>query len=87
MSTKSAFFSHAVHGAWKEAEERKVTLPEDDPEVFSLYFNAVYSDKIRTVSSENNDRSVEGHLQLAKLYVLAEKLVDTHTQKILQFEH
>jgi hypothetical protein len=39
---RSHFFEKALNGAWKESEERKVDLPEDEPEVFALYLKLRY---------------------------------------------
>jgi hypothetical protein len=39
---RSHFFRKAMSGPWKESEERKVDLPEDEPGVFALYLKLIY---------------------------------------------
>jgi hypothetical protein len=38
----SDFFRGAMSGEWKEAGDRVVSLPDDDPDVFALYLQAIY---------------------------------------------
>jgi hypothetical protein len=38
----SEFFRKAMNGKWKESEERVVPLPQEDPEIFSMYLQACY---------------------------------------------
>jgi hypothetical protein len=38
---RSQFFRKAMSGPWKESEERKVDLPEDEPGVFALYLKLI----------------------------------------------
>lgn len=38
----SEFFRKALAGNWKETQDRIVKLPEDDPDMFALYLQAVY---------------------------------------------
>jgi hypothetical protein len=42
ISTRSEFFAKALRGDWKEAQERTVVLPDDEPEVFRLYLQFLY---------------------------------------------
>lgn len=67
----------ALRGEWKEAQERTIPLPEDDPEVFSVYQQWLYGGRIHTCSSNKalfkpNDE----YKTLVKAYILGEKIVD-----------
>ena len=42
ISSNSAFFANALGRDWKEARERVVPLPENEPEVFRLYLTYLY---------------------------------------------
>lgn len=39
---RSRFFANAMNGSWIESDERKVPLPEDEPDVFALYLKVLY---------------------------------------------
>jgi hypothetical protein len=43
ITSRSPFFRNALQGRWQEAQERTVNLTEDDPEVFTLYTNGLYT--------------------------------------------
>jgi hypothetical protein len=43
LTMRSEFFRRAMNGAWEEADTRVVKLPEDDPDIFALYINYVYT--------------------------------------------
>jgi len=52
---RSMFFKKAMSGTWKESEERKVELPEDELEVFALYLKLIYVSKcLLTVCSHTD---------------------------------
>ena len=38
LCSKSPFFVGVMNGNWKDSDHTKVTLPEDDVELFQLYF-------------------------------------------------
>jgi hypothetical protein len=46
LTSRSRFFKKAMAGDWKEAEEKLVKLPEDDPAIFALYEQLVYTGRI-----------------------------------------
>jgi hypothetical protein len=83
ICARSKFFYCAMNGDWVEKDERLVKLPEDDPEIFGIYANLVYTGKIAIRSSETAKGQVAKHALQAEhttlciLYVLAEKLQDT----------
>jgi hypothetical protein len=39
---RSEFFKKATKDPWKEAQERKVDLSEEDPDTFALYLELLY---------------------------------------------
>ncbi|KAF2433753.1 hypothetical protein EJ08DRAFT_566670, partial [Tothia fuscella] len=67
----STFFRKALNGAWKEADERCVKLPKDDPGLVQMYLHWVYSSKI-AIDKDSYDED----MALARLYVLEDKLQD-----------
>lgn len=75
LCSGSEFFKRALNGTWKESEERVINLPEDDPDVFSLYVHCLYTGKLAVVSKP--ERYQEQFTKLARLYVFAEKIQDT----------
>lgn len=65
----------AVKGGFKEAEERAVKMPEDDPELFKIFAAFTYSGAIHC--SKPGDAMIDHiaqHGRLAKLWILAEKM-------------
>ncbi|KAI8939496.1 hypothetical protein NX059_003267 [Plenodomus lindquistii] len=78
ITIRSVFFKNAMSGNWKEAMDRKVSLPEDDANTFRVYVHLLYTG-IVAVSSEKApayDDGSEEFDNIARLYVLAEKLQD-----------
>jgi hypothetical protein len=63
---------------WKEAIERLIKLPNDEPETFQSYLHLLYTNDIAVIPDPlpANYDGREERLSLAKLYVLAEKLLD-----------
>lgn len=43
---RSRFFRNALIGPYKEAETRTVDLSDEDPDIFSLYLQALYSNHV-----------------------------------------
>jgi hypothetical protein len=74
----------------KEADEKKVSLPEDDPDIFALYEQVVYTghvplfdDELERVEKDcwsdtwcEEDACHHEYEALCQLYLLAEKLQD-----------
>lgn len=69
---KSEFFKRAVKKAWNEGGTRPITMPEDDPSVFNLYFDMSYSGIVATKTSASPDP--DEWSRLTRLYILSEKL-------------
>jgi hypothetical protein len=84
---RSRFFRNALSRDWKEATERTIRFPEDNPETFERYLSMVLTDTIAI--GEELDKDSEHprehvrdevrrrYLQLIKLFVLCDKLQDT----------
>ncbi|RDW92788.1 BTB/POZ domain-containing protein [Aspergillus mulundensis] len=74
----SAFIDKALSGPWKEATERKIHLPADEPEIFVLFLCWLYGGTIATENYEEGKRVVDvEYMELAKAYVLGDKLMST----------
>lgn len=87
LTSHSLFFRKALSGTWVEAKERKVKLPEDNQDTFSVYVNLLYTNQITVGPSSSKDSGVttkdaaRDELEiLVNLYVLAEKLRDVKTK-------
>ncbi|KAF2122088.1 hypothetical protein BDV96DRAFT_682101 [Lophiotrema nucula] len=90
LSNSSESFSRALKKEWKEGEENLVTLPEDDPEIFALYLQAVYHAIIPTMRTQNAQEedsccqvAREEYEKLCDLYVLVEKLQDNNVKNLV----
>jgi hypothetical protein len=84
-----------MHKEWKEGQEKVLRLPKDDPEVFHLYAQLVYTDKIpgmdhreARLSDKMGDQIIctdpsvceKQYELLCGLHVLAEKLMNRKTK-------
>ncbi|CAG8899964.1 unnamed protein product [Penicillium egyptiacum] len=78
ICTSSLFFKKAMSGSWKESKEHTLELPEDDPQIFSLYSHWLYFGKIPVIPKEKS-QSKEYH-DLVEAYVLGDKLLDAKFQ-------
>lgn len=74
---RSLFFRKALSGGFKEAQERVVKLPEDDPEIFGIYLHHVQTNEFSVLPDSLSLEDNGYEETLIKLYVLAEKLQDT----------
>jgi hypothetical protein len=73
LEKSSEFFGAALKSGWIEGHEHQVKLPEDDPRVFKTYANWLYTGTLQSLE----------YLELAKLYLLGEKLIDSTFQDII----
>mgnify|MGYP004501698255 CR=1 FL=1 len=82
LTIRSAFFNKAFSGPWREAHDRTVQLPDDDPETFELYLHHIYTGNLAVlpdgIAEDRTDESER--LALAKIYVFAEKVQDPKTK-------
>lgn len=74
LRSESPFFEAALNNCWKEGKEWTVALPEDAPDVFGCYLHWLYASEIACTDAE------PGFLMLAKLYVFAQKALNTTLQ-------
>jgi hypothetical protein len=84
---RSRFFRNALSHDWKEATEKTIKFPEDDPVTFERYLSMVLTDTIAIgeeldKDSEHQREHVQDevrrrYLQLVELFVLCDKLQDT----------
>ncbi|KAF2122014.1 hypothetical protein BDV96DRAFT_593954 [Lophiotrema nucula] len=93
---RSKFFANALRGdRWTEAQEKTVTLPEDDPVIVGAYIEFIFpgaklvlpSMAFKDVCVLGTEKSVaciqENLVYLCDLYVLARKLMDEKTSELL----
>lgn len=78
VKPSSEFVQLALRGDWKEASTRKIPLPDDEPDVFSvcqhwLYDGLVHTSRQSMVTSSESDEEYE---LLVKAYILGSKLID-----------
>lgn len=76
VNPRSEFVRLALRGQWKEAQERTINLPEDDPDVFSVYQQWLYGGLIHTCCDNSFSRTDDEYETLAKAYILGEKFMD-----------
>jgi hypothetical protein len=87
LTSRSEFFRRAMNGNWTEAESRVVVLSEDEPAIFAIYLNLVYTGQLVTMrkteeelaSSERQvfiNQLTSEYRDIFRVYVLAEKLQD-----------
>jgi len=67
----SSFFKAALSHDWKEAEEKKISLPDCEPEIFEGYLQWVYTGEV-VYCSERYKQALE----LVKLWILGDFLGD-----------
>lgn len=73
----SEFARLALEKEWKEAQERVIPLPDDDPEVFKLYQQWIYYKRIFSTPSTSSAKADSGaYPVLVKAYLLGQKLLD-----------
>ena len=85
MTDRAPFFEKALHGQWKESDDKVIELPDDSPTVFFTYLQLLYTSKL-PIKAKNTrqDDKVSRHEYdiLVELYVLAEKFQDVETRNI-----
>lgn len=76
LGTSSEFIRLALRGEWKEATERTIPMPDDDPAVFSVYQSWLYSSRFVTRSDDTTSATDPEYKVLVQAYILGEKLMD-----------
>ncbi|RFU24056.1 hypothetical protein B7463_g12285, partial [Scytalidium lignicola] len=72
-----------MNGIWKESGQRLVRLEEDDPNTFELYLHWLYRDTLPVRIDEPGPASNSEYLQLAKAYILGDKLQDSDFKDVV----
>jgi BTB/POZ domain len=89
LCASAPFFANATKGDWKEAQDRVIPLPEDDPHVVLTYIHWLYTGVFFT--REDVELEVEWE-RLTSAYIFGDKVqdgdykdatIDALTQKIL----
>jgi hypothetical protein len=75
----STFFDTALKKEWQEGKTKEVYMPEDDHDVFNIYLHWLL---LGTFPCKDPDTASDpkGFIMLAKIYCLAEKLIDPRCQ-------
>lgn len=71
-----------MNSDWKESRERSIELREDDPNTFEIYQHWLYCGTIPT-RDDGIGRTNAEYLQLAKAYVLGDKLRDGNFKDVV----
>jgi hypothetical protein len=83
ICARSNFFRNARSGNSKEVQEKTVNLPEDDPTIFALYEQLLYSGCLPSESETSAvDDIVKEYATLCSLYVLSSKLQDVDSKRV-----
>ncbi|KAK0654592.1 hypothetical protein DIS24_g5050 [Lasiodiplodia hormozganensis] len=75
LCASSPFFAKACNGNWKEARERRIELPEDEPECFDKYVQWLYFNEL-FVEERKNDCEALRWGDWLDAYLLGDKLLD-----------
>ena len=78
VKASSEFVRLALRGEWTEASTRRIPLPDDEPDVFSVYLHWLYGGLIHTLrQSTGLSSESDGEYELlVKAYILGEKILD-----------
>ncbi|KAH8727133.1 hypothetical protein GQ44DRAFT_770569 [Phaeosphaeriaceae sp. PMI808] len=83
---RSEFFKRAIHGKWKEAVNKIVKFPEDNPEIFEFYIHLLYTGQLpRIPDGIYTDGNIYEEVSaiLCHLYVFAEKVHDVKAKNAI----
>ena len=84
ICSRSNFFRNTLNGNSKEAQEKTVNLPEEDPIIFALYEQLLYSGWIPSDSDTSAfDDIVKEYATLCSLYVLSSKIQDVEAKHVV----
>lgn len=79
----SQFFKTATKQEWLEESQEPIHLPEDDPDVFQVYLHWLYTNTLPTRINTSGWIGNAEYIQLAKAYVLGDKLQDGDFQDVV----
>lgn len=68
---------------WKESRERSIELKDDDPDTFEVYQHWLYFGTVPTRDDMSGKTDDAEYLQLAKAYVLGDKLRDGNFKDVI----
>lgn len=71
LVAKVPYFEKMFRGGFREAEERKAHLPEDDPDVFGLFVEWLYRERLPAIRRAHADTLFNNRIDL---YCFAEKI-------------
>ncbi|RAH69974.1 BTB/POZ domain-containing protein [Aspergillus aculeatinus CBS 121060] len=77
VRSSSPFFDKALAGKWKESAQRTVQLPNDEPKIVALYIHWLYYGTLPVFCDELVEIGNSEYLDLAKAYILGDKILDT----------
>ncbi|XHF97178.1 hypothetical protein AWENTII_000779 [Aspergillus wentii] len=80
VRTSSRFFDKAMAGKWRESLQRTVKLPDEEPNIFTLYLHWLYYGALPVYCDKPGLAGNSEYLELAKAYVLGDKLLDSKFQ-------
>lgn len=82
LSSSSLFFEKALSGKWEESNIDTLKLPEVEPDIFAIYLHWLYFGTLPVLHNASGPGSDPGNedLELAKAYVLGDRLIDTKFQ-------
>ncbi len=69
----STFFDAAFTSKFKEGSEKKMTLPEDDPEIFGAFVQWLYHQYYEVPASDLSHEPARYLTQTMQLFILADK--------------
>jgi hypothetical protein len=77
LCQKSPYFSAAANDCWKEGQEGRVPLSDDDPAAFALYVQWLYRGRIFSARDMSDTGGNQEEIDLlVEAFVLGEKLQD-----------
>lgn len=83
ICASSDFFKAAMSSDWKESRERSIELRDDEPDAFQIYQHWLYCGTIPTRNGDADMKSNIEYLELAKAYVLGDKLRDGNFKDVI----
>ena len=73
ITSTSEFVALALGKDWKEAKDRMIPLPDDNPEVFELLQDWLYSRTITSKNTTHSEKDASEYKLLVSAYILGDK--------------
>ncbi|KAF2650754.1 hypothetical protein K491DRAFT_720471 [Lophiostoma macrostomum CBS 122681] len=89
---RSEFFCRTMNGNWSTAKDRVVILEDADPDIFAIYLNLVYTNRLPTMECSSDGNTIllmtkaqiqEEYTRLSKLYILSERFLDREAKNTI----